>query len=147
MMFRPRSAAKPLPTLLGFTIYANNYRDDARLTAPHGYVAVVAYSRGKDRSPDSPVPYEHDGDDARGVIGWISKQPWSDGRVGMYGGSYNGFTQWAAAKHLPPALKAMMAPVAAAPIVALRAECSDSTGTKAACNSPLATNSERCSTI
>jgi hypothetical protein len=115
MMFRPRSAAKPLPTLLGFTIYANNSRDDARLTAAHGYVAVVAYSRGKDRSPDSPVPYEYDGDDVRTVIGWISKQPWSDGRVGMYGGSYNGFTQWAAAKHIPLALKAMMAPVAAAP--------------------------------
>jgi putative CocE/NonD family hydrolase len=115
MIYRQRSAALRLPTLLGFTIYANNDLDDARLTAAHGYVAAVAYSRGKDRSPDSPVPYERDGDDARAVIDWISKQPWSDGRVGMYGGSYNGFTQWAAAKHRPAALKAMMPPVAAAP--------------------------------
>jgi putative CocE/NonD family hydrolase len=75
----------------------------------------VAYARGKGRSPDVPVPYEHDGDDARAVIDWISKQPWGDGRVGMYGGSYNGFTQWAAAKHIPPALKAMMPSVAVAP--------------------------------
>ena len=51
--------------------------------------------------PDSPVPYEHDGDDARAVIDWISRQPWSDGRVGMYGGSYNGFTQWAATSTCP----------------------------------------------
>ena len=115
MIFRPRSATRSLPTLLGFTIYANNYLDDARLTAAHGYVAVVAYSRGKNRSPDSPVPYEHDGEDAAVVINWISKQTWSDGRVGMYGGSYNGFTQWAAAMHTPPALKAMMPTVAAAP--------------------------------
>src|SRR5262249_57073771 len=37
-----------------------------------------------------------------------SKQPWCDGRVAMYGGSYNGFTQWAAAKTLHPALKAIV---------------------------------------
>ena len=39
-----------------------------------------------------------------GVIDWISKQPWSDGQVGMYGGSNTGFPQWAAAKTLHPAL-------------------------------------------
>ena len=54
------------------------------------------------------VPYEYDGADARAVIDWISRQPWSDGRVGMYGGSYNGFTQWAAAKRLHPALKTIV---------------------------------------
>jgi uncharacterized protein len=53
-------------------------------------------------------PYEHDGADARAVIDWISRQPWSDGRVGMYGGSYNGFTQWAAVKRLHPALKTIV---------------------------------------
>jgi putative CocE/NonD family hydrolase len=60
------------------------------------------------------VPYEYDGADAAALIDWIAKQPWSDGRVGMYSGSYEGFTQWAAAKHLPRALKALMtgAPVA-----------------------------------
>ena len=117
MVVRPRSATTPLPTLLEFTIYADHdrYLRDARLTAANGYSGVVAYTRGKGRSPDAPVPYEHDGDDARAVIDWISRQPWSDGRVGMYGGSYNGFAQWAAAKHLPPALKALMPPVAAAP--------------------------------
>src|SRR5690606_36661617 len=52
--------------------------------------------------------YEHDGNDARAVIDWIVRQPWSDGRVGMYGGSYNGFTQWAAAKKLPEALKTIV---------------------------------------
>jgi putative CocE/NonD family hydrolase len=34
-------------------------------------------------------------------------QPWSDGSVGMYGTTYSGFTGWAAAKRLPPALKAI----------------------------------------
>ena len=116
-MVRPRLARARLTTLLGFTIYANDNWSltDAKTTAANGYAGVVAYARGKGRSPDVPVPYEHDGDDALAVIDWISKQPWGDGRVGMYGGSYNGFTQWAAAKHIPPALKAMMPSVAVAP--------------------------------
>ena len=49
----------------------------------------------------------HDGEDAATVIAWLARQPWSDGRVGMFSGSYNGFTQWAAARHHPPALKAI----------------------------------------
>ncbi|WP_460731854.1 CocE/NonD family hydrolase [Lysobacter tyrosinilyticus] len=117
LMVRPKSASKPLPTLLQFTIYANDDWSlaDAKRAAAHGYVGVVAYTRGKGRSPDAVVPYEHDGDDARAVIDWISQQPWSDGRVGMYGGSYNSFAQWAAAKRLPRALKALMTSASAAP--------------------------------
>ena len=75
----------------------------------------MGLTRGKGCSPDAPVPYEKDGADAAAVIDWISRQPWSDGRVGMYGGSYEGFTQWAAAKHMPKALKALMPSVAVAP--------------------------------
>src|SRR5262245_48825112 len=109
-MLRPKSAKTPLPALLVFTIYADNqpYFSEARKSAAHGYAGVVAYTRGKGRSPDAPVPYEHDGEDARTVIDWISRQPWSDGQVGMYGGSYDGFTQWATAKNLHPALKTIV---------------------------------------
>jgi putative CocE/NonD family hydrolase len=49
------------------------------------------------------------------VINWIIKQPWSDGRVGMYGDGYSGFTPWAAAKRMPPALKAIATSAATAP--------------------------------
>lgn len=117
LLMRPRNATMPLPTLLGFTIYANQAwsMEDARISAAHGYAAVVSYTRGKGNSSQNPIPLEHDGADASAVIDWISKQAWSDGRVGMYGGSYNGFTQWAAAKHLPPALKALMPSVTMAP--------------------------------
>lgn len=113
---RPR-VTRRLPALLNFTVYADPVRttDSARLTAAHGYVGVEGLTRGKGCSPDEPVPIEHDGADASALIEWISRQPWSDGRVGMYGGSYEGFTQWAAAKHLPKALKAMMPSVTFAP--------------------------------
>ena len=114
VVVRPRSDAKTLPALLEYTIYVNspNY---AKECAAHGYVGVVAYTRETPQSPYRVVPYQNDGDDARSVIDWIARQPWSDGRVGMYGGSYSGFTQWAAAKRLPPALQAIATEAPTAP--------------------------------
>ena len=101
---RPKEA-KPLPALLEFTIYdTENY---AMECAAHGYAGVVAFTRGKHTNPEAVVPYQHDGADADAVINWVAKQPWSDGRVGMYGSGYSGFTAWAAAKNLPAALKAI----------------------------------------
>ena len=114
VVVRPRNAAKALPTLLEFTIYVYP-GNDAMECAAHGYVGIIAYARGKNRSPDKAVPFEHDGDDARAVINWIARQPWSDGRVGMYGEDYSAFSQWAAAKRLPPALKAIATSAATAP--------------------------------
>lgn len=116
LIVRP-AHAPPLPTLLTFTIYANDdwAWSDAKKMASRGYAGVVGYSRGKGRSPDAIVPYEHDGADAAAVIDWVAAQPWSDGRVGMYGGSYSGFTQWAALKHRPKALKAIATSATAAP--------------------------------
>lgn len=49
------------------------------------------------------------------VIDWISKQTWCNGKVGMMGGSYNGFTQWAATKKLHPALKTIVPSASVAP--------------------------------
>jgi putative CocE/NonD family hydrolase len=116
IVVRPRAAQGRLPALLQFTIYADSLASmrDALLAASNGYVGVMGFTRGKACSPDETVPYVHDGSDAASLIDWIAEQPWSDGRVGMYGGSYSGFTAWAAAKRMPEALKAIMvgAPVA-----------------------------------
>ena len=112
---RPRTERK-LPALLTYTIYAepDPVLNDARRTASNGYIGVIGLTRGKGCSPDTPVPYEHDSIDAAALIDWIAAQSWSDGRVGMYGGSYSGGTAWAAAKRMPKALKGIMngAPVA-----------------------------------
>ncbi|HEX8904876.1 MAG TPA: CocE/NonD family hydrolase [Longimicrobiaceae bacterium] len=114
---RPRMAREPLPTLLQFTIYADSVAAvrDALLSAAHGYAGVTGYTRGKACSNNDPVPYVHDGADAAALIDWIARQPWSDGRVGMYGGSYSGFTAWAAARRRPSALKGIMVGAPAAP--------------------------------
>ena len=117
MVVRQRSVTSRLPALLNFTIYADPESNlaEARRAASNGYVGVIGLTRGKQCSPDNPVPYEHDGGDAAALIDWIAKQPWSDGRVGMFGGSYEGFTQWAAAKHMPKALKTIIPAVPVAP--------------------------------
>jgi hypothetical protein len=115
---RPRNAA-PLPALVEFTIYADATTtfSEARRSASNGYVGVEGLTRGKGCSPDTPVPYEHDGADGAALIDWVSRQSWSDGRVATFGASYTGFAEWAIAKHRPPALKAMMDSVSNAPAI------------------------------
>jgi len=117
LVVRPRGEPTKRPSLLEFTIYADpatNMRFSARPAAAHGYASIVGLVRGKRCSPDKPIPYVRDAADATALIDWIAAQPWSDGRVGMYGGSYSGGTAWAATKTMPKALKAIAvgAPVA-----------------------------------
>ena len=108
LVVRPKAAAR-LPAALNFTIYAGlREMEKARNAASHGYIGVVADTRGKACSSGEIVPWEHEAQDAYDTIDWISKQPWSDGQVGMYGGSYEGFAQWAAAKRVHPALKTIV---------------------------------------
>ena len=107
-LVRPRNAtgAGTLPTLLEFTLDRSSR--DPREAAAHGYVSVLAMSRIAGDPKSRPrAPFESDGDDARAVIEWIAKQPWSDGRVAMQGVGYGGFVAWSAAKRLPAALKAI----------------------------------------
>lgn len=112
LVVRPRKAATPkLPALLELTIYADwdtLLKFSARMAASRGYAAVVALVRGKGCSEGEPVPYVTNPDDAVAAIDWITGQPWSDGRVGMFGGSYSGGTAWAAAKRMPKALKTIV---------------------------------------
>jgi uncharacterized protein len=112
-VIRPRNAGNSVPTLFEFTIYDS--QTYAKECAARGYAAVVAYTRGTRPDASVSAPYEHDGEDARAVINWIAMQPWSDGRVGMYGEEYSGFTPWAAATQMPAALKAIATSTATAP--------------------------------
>ncbi len=120
IVVRTSEMKEPAPAVLFHTIYAR--KDDfdrAKLVADHGYVGVVSYTRGKGLSPDSIVPYKHEATDTYTVIDWISKQDWSNQKVGMYGGSYVGFAQWAAVKNkVHPALKTIVPSVSAAPGIA-----------------------------
>jgi putative CocE/NonD family hydrolase len=116
ILVRPRTAAK-VTSLLDFTIYAQHFFGIAGAVemAGNGYAGMTAYTRGKEWSPGPAVPYEHDGADAATIVEWLAAQPWSDGRVGMFSGSYDASTQWGAVKHHPPALKAIATHASNAP--------------------------------
>jgi uncharacterized protein len=124
VVVRKKGMPPKLPTAFLYFIYANTNRSlmEAKYAADQGYVGIVADARGKRLSPGAPAPYEHETQDVNAVIDWIIKQAWSDGKVGMYGGSYSGFAQWAAAKYLHPALKTIVPYVAAIPGLGLPME-------------------------
>jgi hypothetical protein len=116
IVVRDGELSVPQPTALLYSIYqTDNDVAVASYAARWGYASVIAYPRGVKTGVASIVPYEHDAADAYDVIDWISKQPWSDGQVGMYGGSYSGFAQWAVARLGHPALKTIVPQVSAAP--------------------------------
>ena len=125
MVVRKKGTKDPKPVILQSTIYVRDKGRDLitlKESADKGYVGIIAYARGKRLSPDEIWPYENDANDTYDVIDWISKQEWCDGRVGMFGGSYNGFTQWAATKKLHPALETIVPYVANRPGMGLPME-------------------------
>jgi len=81
---------------------------DPAQAARRGYVVIVQDTRGRFTSGGDWVPMQAEGDDGEDTIAWAAALPYSDGQVGMYGVSYFGFTQWAAAVRQPPALKAIV---------------------------------------
>lgn len=78
-----------------------------------GYAVVIQDVRGREDSEGEWLPMYHEVEDGDDTLNWIGSQPWSDGNVGMTGGSYLGYVQWAAAASGNPHLKAMLSNVCA----------------------------------
>lgn len=112
---KKKEAPEKQPVVMLYNIYPQGDKWYAAQAADKGYVGVVVNTRGKRLSPDSVLPFETDAEDAWYIIDWVSKQSWSNGKVGMYGGSYLGFSQWSATKNLHPALKTIIPMVAVGP--------------------------------
>jgi putative CocE/NonD family hydrolase len=104
----------PAPVILFYTTYYQGHGDIVfgKISADKGYVGIVAYDRGIRGDINDYFPCEHDGEDVYDIVDWISKQPWCNGNVGMFGGSYTDFAQWSAAKKIHPALKTIVPQVA-----------------------------------
>ena len=73
-----------------------------------GYAFVAQDVRGKARSEGEAHAFIHEVADGGDTLDWIASQPWSNGVVGMFGDSYYGFTQWAAAASGHPSLRAIV---------------------------------------
>jgi putative CocE/NonD family hydrolase len=68
------------------------------------YLVVVQDFRGQGSSGGTFTEFEHDQDDGYDTVEWAAALPGSNGKVGMYGSSYVGATQWLAATAMPPHL-------------------------------------------
>ncbi len=77
-----------------------------------GYVVAAVDIRGTGGSEGRLIPYEYsdiEHADGEVVIDWLARQPWSTGKVGMFGISWGGFNAIQMALRSPPALKAIIA--------------------------------------
>ena len=115
-IYRPAAGgvpvAEPLPVVLTRSPYGKDRERDvalARCLARHGYVAAIQDIRGRYASEGEFTKYSAlDASDGYDTIEWLARQPYANGRVGMWGTSYAAHAQADAAKLNPPALKAML---------------------------------------
>jgi putative CocE/NonD family hydrolase len=82
--------------------------------ASHGYMVVIQDVRGRGDSEGEFTPFAHEAEDGYDAVEWAAGLPGSSGRVGMYGFSYQGAVQWAAASLHPPHLTAIAPSMTAA---------------------------------
>lgn len=72
-----------------------------RFWAERGYTVVIQGTRGRYESGGRHYPLRNEREDGLDTLDWLQRQPWFDRRLGMWGGSAFGYTQWAIADHLP----------------------------------------------
>lgn len=107
-IYIPKTSAK-LPTILVIGPYGRGiFRSKARWFAQRGYVFVSVDSRGRFDSEGiwDPFALSHK-TDGYDLVEWLADEPWSNGKVGMWGASYHGWTQWWTASSAPPHLAAI----------------------------------------
>jgi hypothetical protein len=113
-LYFPQGPRTPRAVVLAMTPYmADRYHAYAIPIAKRGYVVAVVDVRGRGSSEGQFDPFAQEAKDGYDTIEWLAKQPWSNGKVGMIGGSYGGFNQWTIAKEFPPHLVSIT-PTAAA---------------------------------
>jgi len=111
-LYRPPGQSEPLPCIFTLTPYiAQSYHPRGVYFATHGYVFLTIDVRGRGNSEGAFTPLLQEAKDGYDIVEWLAKQPYCNGKVTMWGGSYAGYDQWATAKEFPPHL-ATIVPVA-----------------------------------
>jgi hypothetical protein len=112
-VYTPRNQKAPAPCLFTLTPYiGQSYHDRGIYFAAHGYPFLTVDVRGRGNSEGQFDPLLQEAHDGYDVVEWLAKQPYCNGKISMWGGSYAGYDQWATAKEFPPHL-ATIVPVAA----------------------------------
>jgi uncharacterized protein len=106
-IYQPVSDEK-YPVLLERTPY--NRTGEAGMAnelASHGYIVVLQDTRGRYESAGEFYPFRDESSDGYDTVEWAAQLNHSNGKVGMFGGSYVGATQMLAAMTRPPHLVAI----------------------------------------
>jgi putative CocE/NonD family hydrolase len=115
-LYKPAGLKGQRPCLFTLTPYiGQTYHDRGMYFAAHGYPFLTVDVRGRGNSEGSFRPLIQEAKDGYDVVEWLAKQPYCNGKVSMWGGSYAGYDQWATAKEFPPHL-ATIVPVASAAV-------------------------------
>ncbi len=96
------------PVILERTPYGRTNTLDGAQFAAHGYAVVVEDVRGRYQSPGKWLPFMNEANDGQDTVKWCAQQPWSNGKVGMFGASYGAYVQWAAAQNGVGALRCIL---------------------------------------
>jgi putative CocE/NonD family hydrolase len=104
----PTDVSSGRPTVLIRTPYGRRLMGPlGRLYAERGYQVIIQSCRGTFGSQGDLVPVRHEQADGHATLEWVASQPWFNGCLVMWGGSYLGMTQWAIAEDAPDFVKAL----------------------------------------
>ena len=107
-LYKPKDDV-PVPTIFTLTPYtADNYHGRGIYFAQNGFAFAAVDSRGRGNSEGVFEPFANEARDGHDVVEWLAKQPWCDGQVAMWGGSYAGYDQWLTLREAPPHLKTIV---------------------------------------
>lgn len=118
-VYRPAAEGERFPVLLTRTPYGRDlgvnsaYFNPATIAAA-GFAVILQDVRGRFGSDGTFEPAEHEADDGAETVEWAAELPYSTGKVGMWGRSYFGETQWRAARRRPRGLSALAPGICAA---------------------------------
>lgn len=110
-VYRPITS-KTSPTILIRIPFTNTFKNRlksesvARYWATRGYNVVIQGTRGRYKSQGNYYPLINERKDGIKTLQWLKKQEWFDGRLGMWGGSAFGYTQWAISDQQNPSVNA-----------------------------------------
>ncbi len=105
-IYRPKSSEK-FPVILMRTPYDKSVGwavSPAFKIVARGYILIIQDVRGRYTSEGEWYPFKHEQADGYDSVEWVASLPYSNGKVGMMGGSYVGATQMLAAIGAPPHL-------------------------------------------
>ncbi|HSH35503.1 CocE/NonD family hydrolase, partial [Schnuerera sp.] len=113
-VFLPKGLNEKLPVILVRTPYGKELFLQHHLKyVQRGYALVIQDVRGRNESEGRWLPMYYEADDGDDTANWIANQSWCNQKIGMIGGSYGGYVQWALASTGNPYLKSMISIVTA----------------------------------